>query len=66
VSAFRGDDATLEHEIETLEAIARLRVRRAARELKELDRDLAALRAERARRRARAHVPATASDAATA
>jgi hypothetical protein len=52
VPAFRGSDATLEREIATLEAIARLRLRRHARELRDLDRDLAELRRERARRRA--------------
>ena len=50
--AFRGTDACLEREIETLEAIARTRVRRAARELRDIDKDLTELRRERARRRA--------------
>jgi hypothetical protein len=57
VPGFRGDDATLDREIETTEAIARLRLRRAARELRELERDLRALRAEKARRKAAARVP---------
>jgi hypothetical protein len=57
VGGFRGSDETLEQEIATLEAIARLRVRRYARELNELERDLRELRVERARRRARSEVP---------
>ena len=52
MAPFRGSDETLDHEIETLEAIARTRVRRAAREVRDLDRDLAELRRERVRRRA--------------
>jgi hypothetical protein len=61
MAPFRGPDETLDREIETLEAIARLRVRRVARELRDLDRDLSDLRRERARRRAQATVPATES-----
>ncbi|MCI4350859.1 MAG: hypothetical protein L3K15_05040 [Thermoplasmata archaeon] len=57
MGTFRGSDDSLEAEIATLEAIAKLRVRRAARDLKELDRDLAELRAERGRRRARSSIP---------
>lgn len=52
MTAFRGSDERLEREIETLEAIARLRVRRVASELRDIERDLAELRRERARRRA--------------
>ncbi|MCI4352889.1 MAG: hypothetical protein L3K14_05810 [Thermoplasmata archaeon] len=63
MAPFRGSDEILDHEIETLEAIARLRVRRVARELRELDRDLRELRRERARRRAAARVPAHESTA---
>jgi hypothetical protein len=59
---FRGSDETLEEEISTLEAIVRVRLRRYAREHRDLDRDLRELRAERARRRARASVPGTASE----
>ncbi|HYK92617.1 MAG TPA: hypothetical protein VEY07_01060 [Thermoplasmata archaeon] len=59
MGSFRGDDDTLDREIATLEAIARVRLRRATRELNDLDRDLRALKAERARRRARALVPGT-------
>ena len=54
---FRGSDETLEQEISAVEAIARLRVRRYARELRDLERDLHELKLERARRRARAEVP---------
>ncbi|MGI0131818.1 MAG: hypothetical protein ACREDK_01785 [Thermoplasmata archaeon] len=57
MGGFRGSDATLEREIATLEAIARLRVRRYARELRDLERDLKALRREKARRKALSEVP---------
>jgi len=57
MSGFRGSDETLDGEIAVLEAIARLRIRRYARELRELERDLRELKAERAKRRARAEVP---------
>ena len=50
---FRGSDEVLQQEIATLEAIARLRVRRYGQELRELERDLHELKAERARRKAR-------------
>ena len=53
VAAFRGSDETLDREVATLEEIARTRVRRASRELRELATDLDELRRERARRRAR-------------
>ncbi len=52
MTGFRGPDELLDREIETLERIARLRVQRTARELKNLDRDLRELKRERARRRA--------------
>jgi septal ring factor EnvC (AmiA/AmiB activator) len=52
MTGFRGSDERLDREIATLEKIARLRVRRAAAELHELDRDLRELKRERARRRA--------------
>ncbi len=55
---FRGDTARLEREIAALESIARVRVRRTARELREIDRELAELRRERLRRRARSGEPA--------
>ncbi len=59
MATFRGDDEVLDREIATLEAIARVRLRRAARELNELDRELSELKTERARRRVRATVPAS-------
>jgi len=64
MAPFRGSDEVLDHEIETLEAIARLRVRRVARELRDIDRDLSELRRERARRRAlaSAHTDESASE----
>ncbi len=65
MSAFRGSDSALEREIATLEAIARLRTRRAARDLAELDRDLRELRRERARRRAADSLEATGPTLAT-
>jgi hypothetical protein len=52
MTPFRGSDETLEREIQALEGIARVRVRRVASELREIDKDLAELRKERARRRA--------------
>lgn len=56
---FRASDEQLEHEIDTLERMARLRLRRYANEMRDLDRDLSELRKERARRRASAEIPAT-------
>ena len=56
MAPFRGSDERLDREIATLESIARLRVRRAACELKDVDRDLTELRRERARRRAAVEV----------
>jgi hypothetical protein len=57
MTAFRGNDEILDAEIDTLERIARVRLRRAAREMGEIDRDLRALKAEKARRKARARIP---------
>ncbi len=51
MSGFRGTDESLDREIAALERIARVRLRRTAAELKELDRDLRELKRERARRR---------------
>lgn len=59
MGGFRGSDEQLDREIETLESIGRIRVRRVAHELREIDRDLAELRRERARRRASPGVSAT-------
>ena len=61
---FRGSDETLDREIETLEGIARRRVRRYARDLRDLDRDLTYLKRERAKRRAAQAVPGMASEEA--
>ncbi len=52
MAPFRGNDEQLDREIATLEGIARLRVRRVGRELRDLDQDLRDLKRERARRRA--------------
>jgi hypothetical protein len=49
---FRGSDDTLDREIAAVEGIVRVRVRRTADELRELERDLRELKRERARRRA--------------
>ncbi|HXQ48521.1 MAG TPA: hypothetical protein VN842_01900 [Thermoplasmata archaeon] len=51
MTGFRGSDESLDREIEAIERLARLRVRRVASELNELDRDLRELKRERARRR---------------
>ncbi len=52
MSPFRGDDETLDREIATLEGMAKRRLKRYTDDLRNLDRDLADLRKERARRRA--------------
>jgi hypothetical protein len=52
MTGFRGSDECLDREIAAIEGIARLRVRRVAADLKDLDRDLRELKRERARRRA--------------
>ena len=54
MSRFRASDEQIDREIAALERLSRLRVRRAAADLKELERDLRELRRERARRRAAA------------
>jgi hypothetical protein len=59
MSGFRGSDESLDREIAALEGIARVRVRRVAAELNEIDRDLRELRRERARRRATSMVSVT-------
>ena len=51
MTGFRGPDESLDREIAQLERIARLRLRRAAEDLRGLDRDLRELKRERARRR---------------
>jgi len=54
MNGFRGTDEQLDREIEAVERMARIRLRRASADLQELDRDLRVLRKERARRRAEA------------
>jgi len=54
MSPYRATDEQLDREITALERIARVRLRRASAELKEIDKDLRELRKERARRAARA------------
>ncbi len=54
MTSFRASDDSLDREIATLEAISRVRLRRYAREMRDLDRDLREMRRERARRRAAA------------
>ncbi|HEV2519698.1 MAG TPA: hypothetical protein VGX00_03645 [Thermoplasmata archaeon] len=68
MGAFRGSDEALDREIATLERIGRVRLRRSAESLSEIDRDLRELRREQAaRRRARATAPigVPASESAT-
>jgi hypothetical protein len=60
MSGFRGSDEALEREIAASEKIGRVRVRRVAAELRELDQYLRALRKERARRQALAEEHLTA------
>lgn len=57
MTGFRGSDESLDREIATLEGIARLRLRRTASELREVDRELRELRRERARRKAATSLP---------
>jgi hypothetical protein len=54
MTGFRGSDESLDREIEAIERMARVRVRRVASELNDLDRDLRELKRERARRRSTA------------
>lgn len=65
MATFRGSDEAVEREIATLEQMARIRLRRYAAEMRELDRDLSEVRREKARRRVEASVPGTTA-AATA
>lgn len=66
MARFRGSDETLDQEIGALEAIVRVRLRRAARELRDLDNDLRELKVERARRRGVARAPAGVEEPAAA
>ena len=52
MTGFRGSDESLDREIEAIERMARVRVRRVASDLNELQRDLRDLKRERARRQA--------------
>jgi hypothetical protein len=54
MAPYRGSDEAVEREVETLERIVQVRLRRYAAEMRSLERDLAELRKERARRRANA------------
>lgn len=58
MSPFRGDDDTLDREIETLEGMAKRRLRRYTADLRSLTDDLRDLKRERAHRRASSAVPA--------
>jgi hypothetical protein len=62
MSSFRASDDALDREIATLEAISRVRLRRYAREMRDLDRDLREMRRERVRRRAAAGELASEAD----
>jgi len=64
MTGFRGSDESLDREIETVERIARIRLRRASQEMRDLDRDLRELKRERARRRAESAVDLTVSEPA--
>ncbi|MFY9717173.1 MAG: hypothetical protein WAK40_04490 [Thermoplasmata archaeon] len=63
---FRGSDETLDREIAQVERIARLRLARAAVEMRALERDLRELRRERTRRRGESAEPAGGSATAEA
>ncbi|MGA8274886.1 MAG: hypothetical protein WB789_03375 [Thermoplasmata archaeon] len=54
MTGFRGSDERLDREIAAIERMARVRVRRVASELNELNRDLRELKRERARRKSSA------------
>ncbi|MCI4365499.1 MAG: hypothetical protein L3K10_05505 [Thermoplasmata archaeon] len=64
MTGFRGSDESLDREIAAIEGIARLRVRRVAADLKELERDLRELKRERARRRASSMISVTTEERA--
>jgi hypothetical protein len=54
MTPFRGSDEQLEREISATERVARVRLNRAARELRDLEKDLRELKREKARRGAQA------------
>jgi hypothetical protein len=66
MAEFRGSDESLDREIAAVEAVVRVRLRRYAREMRELDRDLAELRRIGARRRATSEIPMATASAASA
>jgi hypothetical protein len=66
MGGFRGDDEALDREIAALEGTGRVRLRRANRELRDIDRDLRELRRERARRKAAAALPVAVPETAEA
>lgn len=51
MTGFRGSDEQLDREIAAIEGMARVRVRRVAAELRELERDVRELKRERVRRK---------------
>lgn len=53
---WRGSSEQLDRELATLEIVLALRLRRYARDVAELEREMRSLRRERARRRAKADV----------
>jgi len=66
MSGFRGSDEALDREIAAVEGIARVRLRRATAEMRELARDLRELKRERARRKAAGAVLGLEEGSATA
>ena len=58
MAGFRGSDESLDREIAAIEGMARVRLRRAAADLNDLDREIRELKRERARRRASSAVTA--------
>lgn len=64
MSAFRGSDERLDREIEALEGIVKVRLRRASRELRDLEKDLRELKRERSRRHAQVGAGGVAAGAA--
>jgi len=65
VTAFRGSDEALEREIAAVEAMVRVRLRRANDGLRELDAALDELRRERRRRQILVTAPSSAGSAET-
>lgn len=59
MAAFRGSDERLDAEIDTVDEVIQVRLRRYAREMAELERERRALAQERARRRGQAAAAVT-------